>query len=81
MHPSYGEDRRSRTNAQCLDRCDHLVPARGNSQLAFPQVEALSGDPQRLAFGGTTTTCEDSNRWPPDLPVTISGSQDCVGPR
>ncbi|MDA8283384.1 MAG: hypothetical protein M0Z42_08850, partial [Actinomycetota bacterium] len=56
MHPLYREDWLSPTNDQCLDGCDHLVSAGGSGQLAFSQVEGLSGDPQRLAFGGTTTT-------------------------
>jgi hypothetical protein len=64
MHRPYGEDRRSPTNRQCLDGCDHLIPADRNSRPAFFQVEELSRDRQRLVFGGITTTWQEANQRP-----------------
>jgi hypothetical protein len=56
---AHRNDPLSPTNREIPQHVGDLVSARRNRQLAFSQVEALSGDPKRLAFGGTTTRGDD----------------------
>jgi hypothetical protein len=72
--------------AAVLERLPHQRPAPrrprpprpvgGDGQLAFSQVEILSGDPQRLALRGTTTRWHEANRRPsfkPPQKITVPG--------